>query len=229
MIELNKIYNDDCISFLSRCPDKFFDAVITDPPYKQEAHGRGLATKRKIYKEMSKYTSLDNDWYNENILNELVRVCKFPNVFLFCGKRDVIKILNYCEKNKYEYHILQVCKKNPTPFTNNTWLSSEYAIHVTDRKIVYSKEYKVKIPYFLTGNEKETSHPNEKNINDIMRIVKNITNENDAVLDCFSGSGTTAIACNRLGRKFVCVEKDKDYWQASVKRLEDERKQLTLF
>ena len=229
MIEQNKIYNADCIEFMKDIPDGYFDAIITDPPYKQEAHDRGLANKRGIYKEMSKYTSLDNDWYNENILKEFVRLCKFPNIFLFCGKRDIIKILNFAEKNGYEYHILEVCKKNPTPFTNNTWLSSEFAVHITDRKITYSKEYRIKIPYFITGNEKETNHPNEKNIHDIMRIIKNITQDGDTILDCFSGSGTTAIACSRLNRNFVCIELDKNYYNNSVKRLEDERKQLTLF
>lgn len=55
------------------------------------------------------------------------------------------------------------------------------------------------------------------------------SNENDIVLDPFSGSGTTAIACHRLNRRFICIEKDKEYWEASCKRLEDERKQLKLF
>lgn len=49
------------------------------------------------------------------------------------------------------------------------------------------------------------------------------------ILPCFSGSGTTAIACHNLKRRFICIEKDKDYYEASVKRLEDARKQLCLF
>ena len=51
----------------------------------------------------------------------------------------------------------------------------------------------------------------------------------DENLDCFSGSGTTAIACHRLKRRFICIEKDKDYYESSVKRLEDEQRQLNLF
>lgn len=55
------------------------------------------------------------------------------------------------------------------------------------------------------------------------------SNENDLVLDCFSGSGTTAIACSELKRNFICIEKDKQYYEMSVKRLEDYNKQLKLF
>lgn len=41
--------------------------------------------------------------------------------------------------------------------------------------------------------------------------------------------GTTAIACQNLNRKFICVEKDHDYWKASCKRLEDHQRQGILF
>lgn len=55
------------------------------------------------------------------------------------------------------------------------------------------------------------------------------SNENDLILDCFSGSGTTAVACHNLERRFICIEKDYDYWKASVERLENAQAQLKLF
>jgi site-specific DNA-methyltransferase (adenine-specific) len=75
----------------------------------------------------------------------------------------------------------------------------------------------------------ERIHPTQKPLNLISYLMQRSSNENDLVLDCFSGSGTTAIACHRLNRRFICIEKDKEYWAASCKRLEDERKQLSLF
>jgi site-specific DNA-methyltransferase (adenine-specific) len=72
-------------------------------------------------------------------------------------------------------------------------------------------------------------HPTQKPLNLICYLMERSSKENDLVLDCFSGSGTTAIACHRLNRRFICIEKDKEYWAASVKRLEDERRQLSLF
>ena len=60
-------------------------------------------------------------------------------------------------------------------------------------------------------------------------MVKTYTNENDVVLDCFSGSGTTAVACRNLKRRFICIEKDPEYWEASCERLEQEQRQQTLF
>ena len=63
----------------------------------------------------------------------------------------------------------------------------------------------------------------------IENILKYSSNENDLILDCFSGSGTTAVACHNLKRRFICIEKDYDYWKASVERLENAQAQLKLF
>lgn len=229
MDTLNTIINTDAISFLSTLSDGCVDCVITDPPYKQEAHDRGFIAKHsEIYKEMADWTNSNNDWYNEAFLNELVRVCRFPNVYLFCGKRDLVHILNYAERRSYFYHIIPVCKKAPTPFVNNTWLSNEYSVHFTDRKIVYNKEYQLKIPYFLIQGGKTTSHPNEKNLEMVKRIVSNITQEGQTVLDCFMGSGTTAVACRDLNRNYIGCELNPDFIEIANARLKEE-KQLEMF
>lgn len=229
MDTLNTIINTDAISFLSSLSDGCVDCVITDPPYKQEAHDRGFIAKHsEIYKEMADWTNSNNDWYNESFLNELVRVCKFPNVYLFCGKRDLVHILNFAERRSYFYHIIPICKKAPAPFVNNTWLSNEYSVHFTDRKIVYNKEYQLKIPYFLIQGGKTTSHPNEKNLEMVKRIVSNITQEGQTVLDCFMGSGTTAVACRDLNRNYIGCELNPEFIELANARLKEE-KQLEMF
>lgn len=228
MIKPNTIVNDDILNVLPTIPDGTFDAVISDPPFEQEAHDRGFASKRKIYKEMSKWTNLNNDWYNETILKEYVRICKFPNIFLFGGKRDVYKMLKFAEENKYHYHIIPVCKKTPMPMTDNTWLSNEYAVHITDRKIVYTKDYNLKIPYFIVGGKKTTGHPNEKDLPMVKRVVANITPENGFVFDGFMGSGTTALACQQLNRCYYGCDIKNEYVDLSNNRLTDDEKQLSL-
>ena len=72
-------------------------------------------------------------------------------------------------------------------------------------------------------------HPTQKPVDLIAKQIALYSNENDLVLDCFSGSGTTAIACHNLKRRFICIEKDFDYWKASVERLEQHQRQLSLF
>jgi site-specific DNA-methyltransferase (adenine-specific) len=223
------IVNADIMEVLPQIPDGKFDAVISDPPYQFEAHDRGFSGKRTIYKEMAQWTNMDNDWYNEDILKEYVRICKFPNIFLFGGKRDVYKMLKFAVENNLEYWIIPVCKKAPAPFTNNTWLTSEFAVHIVDRRLDYTKEYNLKIPYFIVGGQKTTGHPNEKDLPMVKRIVANITREGDFVFDGFMGSGTTAVACQQLKRNFFGCELNKEYYEKTLKRLDDEKRQLNLF
>lgn len=71
-------------------------------------------------------------------------------------------------------------------------------------------------------------HPTQKPVALISFLMERASNEGALVLDPFSGSGTTAIAAHRLGRRFICVEKDPEYHAASVKRLEEEMKQALL-
>lgn len=223
----NQIINNDCLNILKDMPDKSVDLVLTDPPYTLEAQGGGLGAKRKIYKEMEKFCG--ENWFTDEFLSLLISKCKFPNMVVYGGRLDLPNILKFAEEKDLYFYVLPVCKKNPIPFTNNTWLTNEFMVHLTDRQINCSKNYHDKIPYFLVDNQKETNHPNEKKVLDFQRIINNLTNENDLVLDCFSGSGTTAVACHRLKRRFICIEKDKNYYEASVKRLEDEKRQLQLF
>ena len=61
------------------------------------------------------------------------------------------------------------------------------------------------------------------------KCVAEYSKEGDLIADFFSGSGTTAIACHNLKRNFICVEKDKEYYAASVKRLEEHKRQMNLF
>jgi len=70
-------------------------------------------------------------------------------------------------------------------------------------------------------------HPAQKPLMMIERLVLLSSNEGDVVLDPFSGSGVTAIACERWKRKYICIEKNKEYYDDSVKRLERFRKDET--
>lgn len=72
-------------------------------------------------------------------------------------------------------------------------------------------------------------HPTQKPLSLIYYLLERSSKEGDLILDCFSGSGTTAIACHNLHRRFICVEKDPDYHKASVERLEKEQAQGLLF
>jgi site-specific DNA-methyltransferase (adenine-specific) len=72
-------------------------------------------------------------------------------------------------------------------------------------------------------------HPTKKPLGLLEYLVKTYTNENDIVLDFTSGSGTTGVACEKLNRKCIMIEKEKKYCKVAEKRLLRETRQLRLF
>lgn len=70
-----------------------------------------------------------------------------------------------------------------------------------------------------TYNKTEKLHATAKPLLLQERLVEMLTPEGGSVLDCFSGSGTTAIACKRLNRQFLCIEKEREFYDHSVERL----------
>lgn len=75
----------------------------------------------------------------------------------------------------------------------------------------------------------ERFHPTQKPVGLIMKQLELYSKPGDIILDPFSGSGTTAVACHKLGRHFICVEKDPVYHEASVKRIEEIQKEQFMF
>jgi len=72
-------------------------------------------------------------------------------------------------------------------------------------------------------------HPTQKPVALFEYLIKTYTNEGDLVLDNCAGSGTTAIACLKTKRNYICIEKDADYYKVATKRVNDFKSQLKIF
>ncbi|GAG11036.1 unnamed protein product, partial [marine sediment metagenome] len=77
-------------------------------------------------------------------------------------------------------------------------------------------------------SNKDKLHPTQKPVPLMMWCIKK-SKTTDTVLDPFLGSGTTAVACERLNRKWIGIEISEDYCQIAKERIERERQQLKLF
>ena len=95
---------------------------------------------------------------------------------------------------------------------------SEYAI----RDVNFTNVWSFLPPYRQTGRAGKGiyNHPTEKPLEIMKRLVEMLTPEGGTVLDPFAGSGTTAIACKELGRNYICIEKELDYYQIAKQRIE---------
>ena len=213
MLEINKIHLGDCLELMKDIPDKSIDLVLTDPPY-----GIGIDGQKQCFCKNPKHNRklhIKKNW--DNIIPDKVI---FKEIFRV-GKNIIIFGANYFNE------FLQQGKKGWI-----IWDKGQRDLTMSDCEIIYTNFDKPTRIYTVNRCEliKDfTFHPTQKPLKLIEKILWNYSNENDLILDCFSGSGTTAVACHNLKRRFICIEKDYDYWKASCERLEREQAQLKLF
>lgn len=220
----NKIINDDCLNVLKQLPDKCIDMVLTDPPY-------GMSYQSSWRTE--KYEKIEND---DNLdwlpiwVKEIKRISKEDAMlYIFCSWHNIEKFKTELEK---EFKIKNILIWNKNNFGSGD-LFGDYApkyeniIFINQKnKNLNGKRISNVLDFAKTLND---LHPTQKPIPLFCCLIEKSSNENDLILDCFSGSGTTAVACSELKRRFICIEKDKEYWQKSVERLENYNRQLKLF
>lgn len=78
-------------------------------------------------------------------------------------------------------------------------------------------------------NKDERFHPTQKPTQIICQLLNYYTKENDLILDPFMGSFTTAVACHKLGRRFIGAEFDEEYYKLGSERLERIQSQISMF
>lgn len=143
--------------------------------------------------------------------------------YFFCNKTLVEEYIRFARENKFQYDILVMAKSNPIPAYNNHHLSDiEYIIMIREKGTYFSKHKEIDDyrKFYLTSCKKGL-HPAEKPIELLKRFIKVSSKENDVVLDCFMGSGTTGVACKELNRNFIGIEIKEEYFNIAKRRIEE--------
>ena len=227
-MKVNNIYHENSYELIKEMEDNSVDCIYTDVPYLYDTGGGGnsLLSKRiiKIDKELEDAEIVSG--FNYDILDDFVRVMKKVNIIIWFSKLQMQYILNYfmnLDKEIY-FEPLIWCKVNPTPATNNTWLPDlEYAFHFREKGVKLNDGYNLKSKWYVSPiNKKDKDlydHPTIKPLELVKRHILHITQENDIVFDPFLGSGTTAVAYSEIGRKYIGIEKNEEYYNIAVDRL----------
>jgi site-specific DNA-methyltransferase (adenine-specific) len=219
---------DDCFNYLSTLESNSIDLILTDPPYdisKKSGFSSG---------KMSKFTQISIDfgyWDTEidldTLFKEYYRVLrKGGTLILFYDVWKSTMIKDFAVKYKFKQpRVGQWLKNNPVPVNSKTnYLSncSEYFFSfVKDKNPTFNSEYDNGIYNFpLCHGKERLEHPTQKPLGLIKNLILKHSNSGDIVLDTFSGTSTTAIACLETNRKFICIERDENYYEISKNRIE---------
>ena len=189
--------------------------------YKNEGQKRVWEDKKKSREEIKHISS----GFDLELLNELDRILKKINIYIWCSKHQVEPLLKHYLDKGCNIEILTWHKTNPLPTMNNTYANdTEYCIFARESGVPLNGDYETKRKYYVTNiNTKDKDkfkHPTIKPLQIIKNLIINSSKENDIVLDCFSGSGTTCVAAKELNRQYIGIEIDPEYHKISVDRLE---------
>ncbi len=243
MLELNKIYCMDCLKGMKELPDSSVDLVLTDPPYniskgtvpiydtKYKNRGHKESRKIQLNADWDKFTDEEFLEMMFKFIDEVYRVLKKNGSFIcFTSDRYLSFLRSYIRSKGMVYR--QTCvwiKSNPVPQMRKVKFMQATELFFTVNKerecgsFRWENGQRPNVFYHpIVGGKERTKHPTQKPLWLMRELVKYYTRENDLVLDPFMGSGTTALACKQLNRKFIGFEINKDYVGIANRRLAQE-------
>jgi len=202
MIEL---LNMDCMEYLKGCEDNSFDLAIVDPPY-----GIGMSGG-KIGGDNFGISKDYKNFHGDDLVS--------PDIEYFVELQRISKDQVIWGANHF---IDKIGKSSPCWIVwdkDNTGNFADCELAYTSFKTAVRK-FQYRWNGMLQGDMKAKEyryHPTQKPVGLIRELIS--CNEGKLVLDCFMGSGTTAVACKELSRDFIGFELDKEYCDIATKRL----------
>lgn len=232
-MELNRIYNMDCLEGLRTLPDGCVDLVVTDPPYLLENTGGGIyaSDDKRYVRDLEQI----KDGFDLRVLDELCRVLKKVNLYVWCSQRQIPQYLDYfVTRRRCHWNLLSWHKTNPIPACGNKYITdTEYCLFFREPGVRLFGDVDTKGTYYLSplnaDDKRRWGHPTIKPLAFIRRLVRNSCPVGGVVLDPFMGSGTTAVAAVKEERSFLGYEINEAYYKTSIRRIAVESSQLELF
>lgn len=205
-------YHGDCLDILPTLEK--VDLVLTDPPY------NGVNRKSNGLRNLNKGKA-DIGEFDILLLTEMLVDSSKGSGYIFCGIGQISYIKEVFDKKNVSSRLGFWEKTNPSPMNcEHLFMSAtEPIMYFKKPNAVFNTRYRKCIFKYPSGNS--NIHPTQKPIELFVEIMRISSKENDLVLDCFGGSGTTAIACIKENRRCIIIEKDKEYFDIMCKRIEE--------
>ena len=229
-MEINKIYNEDCLETMLRMNDNFVDIVFTSPPY------------NRVRNDKYQHYDDNNADYYELLINSTSEALRVASGYVIVNLQQ-----NHFNKTEFFNFIGNFANKingvitwektNPQPSTNFREASNDYSITNAVEHFFFIKdggEFRAnsKISNIIKSSVnsntfKEHGAVMKKEV--AYKIISNFSKEGDIIYDPFGGCGTTAEVSILLKRRWILSEISKNYCDISTKRLDPLLRQNTLF
>lgn len=244
-IKNGEFWLGDCLELMKNIPDGSVDMILCDLPYGTTACKWDTVIPFeplweqywRVAKPNAAVVLTASQPFTTTLIGSQIECFSFSWVWdkVFGGnfvqaKRQPIKthedICVFQRKGKQPFYYPQMVKRDKPIRAGKVALqpnsaipnaSSEQAIANVKNKI-YDEKYPVSIQTF-SGRGDRGKHPTQKPVELFKYLIKTYTNEGETVLDNCAGSGTTAVACEETNRKWICIEKEPEYYYPAIMRV----------
>ena len=239
MIELNRIYNEDCLEGMKRIPDKSIDMILCDLPYGTTACKWDVIIPfeplweqyERVIKDSGAIVLFGSEPFSSNLRTSNIKRYKYDwkwekekaGNFQLAKKQPMKKqediMVFYKKMPTFNpqglVEINKVRKNNPTKNGSMGHLQS------TQKRKTYVQKYTNYPTEVLKYNNEKGLHESQKPVALFEYLIKTYTNDDDIVLDNCMGSGTTAIACINTNRNYIGFETNIGYYNIALQRIKD--------
>lgn len=228
MLEPGHIYHLDCLAGMRQLEDASVDLVLTDPPYNLGNDGVMFHCGLERDAEVARWDHVDNAAW----LDQAIRVLRPSGTIIAFGSHHNIFEIGHILRSRGAkiLNTIVMMKRNGFSVTRRQLLErTQYAVWASPSGSGW--HYDFALMKRLNGDREPDNvwlcepprtgrvHPTQKPLEVIERLVLLASRPSDLVLDPFMGSGTTALACTRHGRRFVGFETDERYVVSANDRL----------
>ena len=199
------LYLGDCLAVMPELGR--FDAVVTDPPY-----GLGDWNNRGSNKDRPFDSDRTQEW-DKPIMQAHI------DEIIGGSKYQIIWGGNY---------FLDLLPRTKQMFI---WNKITRGMHFNDCEIAWCSQFKEasRVFDYSPASAEKKVHQTQKPIALMKWCIGHLPDSTETILDPFMGSGTTGVACVKLGRKFTGIEVDKDYFDIAVERIKKAYEQPDMF
>ena len=245
MLEINKIYDQDCLEGMKLLNDRSIDLICTDLPYGVTQNKSDIVIPfeplwkqyERIIKENGAIVLFGQGVFYIDLVESNRKLFRYDLVW---DKMLTTGFLN-AKKMPLRQHeqIAVFYKKTPTynpqstigkplhsqgkcyagdEITNNNYGKF---VRNDDCRAGRTEKYPTSIIRIQKPHPSKAKHRTAKPVELIEWIIKTYTNPGEIVLDSCAGSGTTAIAAMNTGRNWICFENDKDIYEVAKERIKE--------
>lgn len=242
-----KLINGDCFEELKKMKSGTIDMIFADPPYFLSNDGITCKSGKMVSVNKGSWDKISDVHEKHKFNRKWIRLCKRvlkPNgsIWISGTLHNIYSIGMALEQEGFKIiNNITWQKTNPPPnlacrcFTHSTetilWAKKDdkkakhYFNYDLMKELNSGKQMKDVWTGSLTkrSEKKEGKHPTQKPEYLLERIILASTKEDDVILDPFMGSGTTGVVAKRLGRQFIGIENNEEYYEIAKRRVENEK------